>query len=148
MTQHFLIFVMTIKWVKNICLMIKLVASPVLKELQKHKMIISCKPAVMQCGWITSDQSHKRRSWFTTHGQRFVNIMVLGPLSHHQCWDLPVHTCLPALYSQPVVRSQYACLVHWAHRCLCSPFACQQKFHKSFPLAWLRGHCLIWHSKM
>lgn len=64
-----------------------------------------------------------------------------------QCWCMPAHACLLSLCSQPVPSSQPACLVHLAYRCLCSPFACQQTFHNSFSLPWLRGHCLMWQLK-
>ena len=53
MMQHFLIFVMTIKWVKNIHLVIELGANPVLKELQKDKT-----DHVMQWDCITVIKSH------------------------------------------------------------------------------------------
>lgn len=49
-----------------------------------------------------------------------------------QCWSLPVHTFVPTLCSQPVLRSQHVCLVHWTHRCLCSPVARQQNFTRVF----------------
>jgi len=138
MTQHSQIFVTRIKWGKNIYLVIKGVASPVLKGFQKdktdHLMQTSC-PAT----WLhRGDQKPQMKEpiyhpWTECRD----HCGAWTTLPRRQRWDLPVHTCLPALCTLPVVRCLVPvlrCLVLGAHRCLCSPFACQQKFHKGFPL--------------
>lgn len=86
----------------------------------------------MQCGWIIVIKSHKRRSRFTTCGQSFMNITVLWP--HSPTLSVLEFACtfVPTLCSQPVLRSQHVCLVHWTHRCLCSPVARQQNFTRVF----------------